>query len=837
MTKNDASTLFGSGCWLTAGIGALALLLIAPIAIAGPGPGYTTTYSAEQERIEREYLVGQARVAYYRGLELEKSGQYAEAGSQYRLALDTLPQAERTDEERKVYAEAFARVALVLAQESAEAGRLNQAIRYTDVALEYAPDHQGVLEMKKRLEDPEWFAPGNTVAHREKVDAVVKNLGQGEAARRLAEIDAAEAKYYEVLRDDEYNVAARQGLERLENERMSYLEAAYDTTRASLLDDVMQKWEMPVRERRRIGDGPEGEDFALTTDTRADIRRKLETIIVPEINLGPVNIRTAVDYLQLKSTELDPEGQGVRFVLDEQNIAAADSNALNQQITIRMNAAPLGVVLGYATELAGLRYNVERFAVKIVPGADISSEQLFNKSYSVPPSFERLGAAEEADDGAGADPFSVAAGGGTGGAARATTEEILSSRGIPFPEGASAFYNRGSSQLVVTNTQSNMELVDAFVESIQEEIVKQVEVRVKFLEIRQDNTEELGFDWLLNGFGLKGSDRVIAGGGTLGNSRGNFGTEQAGEYNVGQVPFFESDVDSTGAPVTAPHGINPVTGGLRTGAQAIRGNALDALIADLPRGQAEALSPAPGILSVAGIFTEPQFQVVLRGLSQHKAADLVTAPTVVTKSAQKATMEVIRELIYPIEFDPPELPQEVTVLSGGGVFPVTPAHPTTFETRHTGVTLEVNPQVGPDSYTIDLGLAPEVVEFDGFVNYGSEITAAGADLLGNPTQIVVTDNRIDQPIFSTRRAATNVTVFDGSTVALGGLIREDVQEVNDKVPIVGDLPYIGRLFRSSSQQHLRRNLVIFVTARLIDPSGMAFREQLESQLDTTPGIE
>jgi general secretion pathway protein D len=80
-----------------------------------------------------------------------------------------------------------------------------------------------------------------------------------------------------------------------------------------------------------------------------------------------------------------------------------------------------------------------------------------------------------------------------------------------------------------------------------------------------------------------------------------------------------------------------------------------------------------------------------------------------------------------------------------------------------------------------------------------------------------------------------VTVFDGSTVALGGLIREDVQEVQDKVPIVGDLPYIGRLFRSNSEQHLRRNLVIFVSARLIDPAGNAFRKQLESQLESTPG--
>ena len=111
----------------------------------------------------------------------------------------------------------------------------------------------------------------------------------------------------------------------------------------------------------------------------------------------------------------------------------------------------------------------------------------------------------------------------------------------------------------------------------------------------------------------------------------------------------------------------------------------------------------------------------MRGLSQHKSADLVTAPTVVTKSAQKARIEVVRELIYPVEFDPPELPQEVSVGVGAGIFPVTPAHPTTFEMRPTGVTLEVDPQVGPDSYTIDLSLAPEVVEFGVGATFGEDV--------------------------------------------------------------------------------------------------------------------
>jgi general secretion pathway protein D len=144
--------------------------------------------------------------------------------------------------------------------------------------------------------------------------------------------------------------------------------------------------------------------------------------------------------------------------------------------------------------------------------------------------------------------------------------------------------------------------------------------------------------------------------------------------------------------------------------------------------------------------------------------------------------------------------------------------------KPTGITLEVEPTVGPDGYTIDLVLAPRVVEFDGFINYGSPIFAnvdyisiLGANLASG--NILVTANVINQPVFSTREVTTQVSVYDGQTVVLGGLMREDVQKVEDKVPILGDIPLAGRLFRTSADQHVKRNLIMFVTASLLDPAG------------------
>jgi general secretion pathway protein D len=59
---------------------------------------------------------------------------------------------------------------------------------------------------------------------------------------------------------------------------------------------------------------------------------------------------------------------------------------------------------------------------------------------------------------------------------------------------------------------------------------------------------------------------------------------------------------------------------------------------------------------------------------------------------------------------------------------------------------------------------------------------------------------------------------------MGGLIREDVQDVEDKVPLLGDLPFIGRLFQTKAEDHFKRNLTIFVTAKVIDPSGQPVKQ-------------
>jgi general secretion pathway protein D len=516
-------------------------------------------------------------------------------------------------------------------------------------------------------------------------------------------------------------------------------------------------------------------------------------------------------------------------------IAAPPINPAEARITITLNQIPLGEALRYIASQAGLKVKVEPYAVSIIPISEMSND-LLTKQYRVPPGFisgslNTSGVAlNQPATTSGRAPLPVTGTAkdtqeSTGGrllVSREGAKEFLETQGVDFKvPGSSANFLPQSSRLIVRNTADNLELVDAIVEQANVSGPKQVEIESKFIEINQTNLTELGFDWLLGRFNLNSK-------GTLAGAGGTSGTAPA--LAQADYPFSTT-------------GQFPVTAGNRSGSLAINANAIDSLLFGVPG----ASSLAPGIFGLSGLLTDPQFQVVIRALNQKKGIDLLSAPRVTTKSGQRAVIEIVREFRYPTQFQPPQIPQtfrsdvtdntpnipDPTRFVTASSFPVTPTTPTAFETRNTGVTLEVEPVVGPDGVTIDLNLVPQVVEFEGFINYGSPIQTTSTNGLGMTRVNVLTPNIINQPIFSTRKVTTSVSVWDGQTVVLGGLMREDVQKTEDRTPILGDIPIIGRLFRTNVDQHIKRNLVIFVTARLVNPGGQPVNstEELEESED------
>ncbi len=818
----------------------LGLVALAPVSSVFAENGIVAREAARRAAAirEAERLLQEGRTSYAKG-------EYEEAVQDYTEALNTLPGGFATQDRRRVIQSHLADGTVALAQKYRRTGRYAEARDRLESVLTVDPTNQSARQELSYLDDPIRTNPGLTYEHTQDVDEVRRLLYTAEGYMNLGLFDEALAEYHKVLRIDPYNRAARRGREKVHNKRADYYRSAYDETRAELLTQVDAAWEMAVPPAEDVRGPDVYGDFGRGGGGIESINFKLDNIILPVVDFERTTVEDAISFLRMRAREfdtfeLDPEKKGINFVVRSPRIEGA-TETLDEELEVegglaggpgerpvenlKLRNVPLRVALQYICDNAKLRYKVDEHAVTLLPLGAAEGEDIMTRTWKVPPTF--LSDLESGTPGGAevTDPFATEEPGGGLLEPRRPLTEILKDVGIGFPPGASAKFLPGSSTLIVTNTPTNLDLVDQLVE---ESIIggpKMIKITTKYVEVQQENTDELSFDWIVTPFGLGSiSDDLFLGGGTIGS-----GTSRTASDFVSPVGF----VDIPGIPAGPNEQVsNIATAGLRSGDAAVTRNNIDAILNN-PDRSAQNQAVAPGILHLTGLFSEGQFQMIMRGLAQKKGADLMTAPSVVTRPGQRATIEIIREFIYPTEYEPPELPNSVGVGfnqggdggfgGGGGSFPVTPATPTAFETRNTGVTLEIEPNVGANEYVIDVRFAPEIVEFEGFINFGSPITTPATDAFGNPVNVTVTENRIEMPVFSSRRVNTAVTIYDGHTVAVGGLIREDVQDVEDKVPLLGDIPLIGRLFQSSATNHIKSNLMIFVTAQIIDATGRPLR--------------
>jgi len=781
---------------------------------------------------EREIRILQERNSWAQAQTQKASNAIAEkdyesAFAYAKSALDALPAGGNASEGLRTLAlETFSKAALALATQRVSEGYYDDAELVVKTAVEkpYSSTYPALLQMQKSLHDPNHFNRTITPGFVSKVNQVEQLINEAEGLYASGRFDAAFKDYEKVLNLDPENKSARKGMERIDKERSTYAEKAYSERRSQMIGDVARAWELPVP-KINTGATTIVEQNPIDMQGTSAISRKLQEIRIPQLSLSDETVREAVEKLQKKSrtldtTETDPAKKGVNIVLKlDPTKEALDGGT---KINLSLNDLPLGEALKYIASAANLKVKVEPYAVAIVPLSE-PTETLISKEYNVPPGFISSGAASTAAPGA---LPSAGVPGSTGTVGKSGAKEFLETQGVTFPLGASATYLASSSKLLVKNTQANLDLIDSLVEVSLATPPSQVEIEARFLEVTQNNLQELGFDWLMGAFQLPGGSGVNTGGGTAGNSPLNSSGNYPFVNPANGYPAGAMNVDAAGN-VTAGN----VTSGNRSGSTAITANALDALLFGSPAG------PAAGVLALAGVFTNPQFQVVLRAVNQQKGVDLVSAPKVTVTSGRKATINITRKFPYPREYSPPTV---VPPTTPGQIQPANPATPTSFETRNCGVQLEVEPTVGPDGYTIELSLSPQITEFQGFVDYGSAIYAsapvlpigggANANAIGTQ-RVFLTANNIKQPIFSIRQVDTQVTVYDGQTVVLGGLLREDVQKVQDKTPIAGDLPLVGSLFRSSANQRIKRNLLIFVTAGLLDPAGQPLIKTVENGVE------
>ncbi len=380
-----------------------------------------------------------------------------------------------------------------------------------------------------------------------------------------------------------------------------------------------------------------------------------------------------------------------------------------------------------------------------------------------------------------------------------TNAITIGATGLPQPSGKALFFNDRTGLLLVRATMDELDIVEKAVQVLNV-APPQVSIEAKFTEISQTDARALGFDWFLGNFLMNGGAL-----GAQGGTAPSYSGAGSPANPTGVFPGAPPDAINPAGTIIPPQSSDQqLTAGLRNAAQG-------------------GGSQIPAVATITGILTDPQFRVVIRALEQRAGADLLAAPRVTTLSGRQAQIQIIelRNVVANQNFGATSSGGTATTAAttgvgnfGGGV-----AQQVNFQPIPVplGPALDVIPYVSADGFTIQMTLIPSLTEFLGYDDPGQFIPQAqsvAGNTLGTPLVA-----RLPLPRFRARSVITSCVVWDGQTVVLGGLIAEDVQKIKDKVPLLGDIPFLGRFFRSESMSTTKKNLIIFVTPTIIDPAG------------------
>lgn len=602
------------------------------------------------------------------------------------------------------------------------------------------------------------------------------------------DIEGAEATFKQIEALDPNSEMAKNFLIRIARERqeMGYLNKL--KTREQLLQEVSNAWQRPSIYQERP-------DTDVVDSVTLPLTEKLNRIIIPSVNFTEVELGKVVNTLSAISEQFDSTGIGVKGV----NLVLIDPDRSNPTVNITLRNLSLKRILDFIADSVGFQYEVEADAVVMRPGGERTNldTEFFPISRST---VIRMtgGGSGFARGGVFDDPFFKDDGSRVEDEGVANDAQIIRSflqqAGVDFVgvEGSTLAYD--GSAMIVTQSRRNIERIRNLLNRYTD--VKQVEIEAKFLEIQEGSLDELGFDWIVDARGRNG------------------GPGETGEiYQSSMRTLAQAAAPGTIAGEITIDTLLPDGGGID--------RRVDSLSPpNLPGSKLLGAGAVP-FTNVLGSIDGVNLNVAIRALSQKSGSDLLSAPKVTVLSGNQAKINVSQEFRYPTRYSDTESDVGSTRGdSGSAGVTITPGTPEDFETRNVGVELSVTPIVEEDNYSITLDLNPRVTEFEGFVEYGGPSIA----ISGGTT--VKTPSGFYQPIFAVREVQTKVTIWDGATVVMGGMTREDVVTVNDKIPFFGDIPFLGRLFRSEGESSAKRNLLIFVTANMVSPGGSPKRQTL-----------
>ena len=759
--------------------------------------------STVQEQIEaetgkREQMLQPLKEAYGVSRKMVADGKNSEACELLEKAYESLPEVLRGSSLALEVNRTLSKLQASLAEAAAQQNHWPEARRRALASLQHDPKNElALLQLKKSDEvlrrgasGTESVNPALTTKFFDRLTAVRSGLEEAQALRETGQLGKAEERYEDVLEADPFNQVATQGIQKIYEERALVAEKARDLSNLERRREVREAWNNIYPKSGTTVGGIEITG-AMTASPAYALEKKLQKTVIPQVDFSGADLETIRRALISLSRTYDPEAAkgGVNFVV-------STDVANPQPVTLRLRQTSLAEVVRYISQIAGVKARITDIGVTFGPLVEKSPE-LNSQNFTVSPSFFKGADGKEdvsTTEPRGAAGSSAAAGSDGGGK---NEQKKLEDLGVVFPTGAYAVYNQKTSQLKVVNNQEMLDLIGQLISAAEEQTLL-IQVGVRLVEINQLDLDSITVNSTLGGSGINLLSPVPVG-------------------------FLTNGTGSTPSASTQ-RGVNAQLNQIQ-GVGLLPNNTLQSFLqSGVLAGTNQTSSYSLNTMDLGGtILNGMQFRTLITAVSQKNSANVLANPSIILKRGQKGVIEVAQEFKYVKEYSDPQssistLPAGLNTIPGPetviGSFPSQISDPVPI-----GVKMGVKPDVTGDNSRVLLELEPSFVDFEGFIDYGTQIYSAFAARTYG-TQTLILTNNIQQPVFIRRDLTLPaVEVSDGYTLLLGGLLREDIQKIDEKVPIIGDIPIFGRAFQGKTEQAIKKNTLIFVTPRILDVSG------------------
>ncbi len=609
-------------------------------------------------------------------------------------------------------------------------------------------------------------------AHEVTQDYIQKMYTKAEKLYRAKRYTDARDMAEEILKKDAFNQDAVRLLEKIYKKLYFYAELR--SYNEMLRNDAEMIWSwVPA-----VVDYTQDDDKNVERVRKVDnskLQDKLSSLII-SVSMKDYTLPDAITYIRNKCKERDPEKIGINIVpklSDEPN-----TDVKTKRITLELDNVPVNQVLKYLCDMVGneVRYKIQDNFVYIGTALSNYETQYFTFSHNAYQSI--VSESEDAGtDDTDSGPVSMSTEDFGKTASRTVSKDdsrlksYFEDMGFVFDEMSGITYEKRANKLRIVNTREQLRQLGPIIAALDVE-TPLILIEAKILEVKVTDLEELGFDWVMthtpkardagraNTWGYNMNTPLRSANTVLGSSQGLFASDKI-LNNLNILPNFNM-----------------------------------------------------------GSLGDFDLYLTINALDRMQRVEILSTPKVIASNGETANVNMVRQMYFPDSWNETD-----TSNINGDSMEFQPSYPEFGDPTDIGISFEVTPTAGTMNSTIMLDLRPTITDLSGWTDYSYDVIIKGTPESDpdepSENKFVDMSTRITMkmPEISERMLMTNVKVASGQTLVVGGMMSDKQSSMEDRFPILGDIPVIGRLFSKSATKVERSNLLISVTPRFIGKDG------------------